>query len=810
MRTWQREHWLPPLILIALAGLLIGPVLLRGESFFYRDISIHYGPMTAYVRDQWLSGHWAFWNPLAFSGFDQLAGIEPPLFYPPMLLFLLPYPIALCLSLWLHYSLSGIGAWWLSRLWGASPPAALLGGVAFMLNGYVWEHSNLYPILFAIAWLPWLIGLCQHLLNGFEWRHFALLTLCSALFASTGRWDYLLFAGLFLALWGLAWLLLLPTAERRVLLRRLPAIALALAGGVGLLAIQILPTLLYMEGTRRAAHMSNLAAVSVWSLHPLQLIQLICQRFFGDVMQTHGLSPLLNDPSQPSLLIYSLYLGPGALWLAWRGCRHGEAHWRALLLPLGVFTLLAFGHHTPFYGLLYEWVPGFDFLRYPAKLMLIPLFCLALLAARGTDTLSSITKPWGLLGLTALLGLGTLVSWAGREQALQTLNPLLQTGWGYQLSQLDFVWQSTLTGTLLAGLWSGLLLWRPRPFLATALLSGELLLMAALNTPTLPQQELATLPPLAQYLQKHQDRESYFYSNRERQGPAAQRPGGLTQVGWESHWHSLFGNLPLGWGIAQAYGYYPAEPFELAYLAAALEDEIPGLRLDSPQKAALMRLMGIRHYLWHSANRQLSPPLAPDFQQVARDSVFGLELWEVAQKPRWLNFRTVPLWSPDATEWLRQVLLPQEHDLNGNAVALLDDPLLRESLAAYQLGDSAARPAELTLLESHGQGLSLRSRSETDGLVVLAQRYSSGWEAWVDDQPTPVLPANYTQMAIPVKAGTHTLNLRFTPPGLRQGAALSLMTLVLLLGGSWLSWRVQRRTAKVPQSPSGSSGFSST
>ncbi len=87
----------------------------------------------------------------------------------------------------------------------------------------------------------------------------------------------------------------------------------------------------------------------------------------------------------------------------------------------------------------------------------------------------------------------------------------------------------------------------------------------------------------------------------------------------------------------------------------------------------------------------------------------------------------------------------------------------------------------------------------TDSLLVLSHTWAEGWRASVDGRPVPVLRTNGLVLGIAVPAGHHVVRVRFMPPGLIPGAAISLLSLVVLLGGgpALRSWRRRRndRTA---------------
>ena len=68
------------------------------------------------------------------------------------------------------------------------------------------------------------------------------------------------------------------------------------------------------------------------------------------------------------------------------------------------------------------------------------------------------------------------------------------------------------------------------------------------------------------------------------------------------------------------------------------------------------------------------------------------------------------------------------------------------------------------------------------GLVYFSIPYSSGWTATVNGEPAEILAANTAFMAIEISdAGSYEICLHYETPGLKLGAALSMLGLVLLV-----------------------------
>jgi uncharacterized membrane protein YfhO len=91
----------------------------------------------------------------------------------------------------------------------------------------------------------------------------------------------------------------------------------------------------------------------------------------------------------------------------------------------------------------------------------------------------------------------------------------------------------------------------------------------------------------------------------------------------------------------------------------------------------------------------------------------------------------------------------------------------------------------------YGSRVTLEFKSESDILACLTIPYSRGWSARVDGEPAEIVPANVAFMGVKLTKGTHTVEFSYMPKGLKLGAAISLATLVALIGVG--VYRVLRR-----------------
>ncbi len=85
------------------------------------------------------------------------------------------------------------------------------------------------------------------------------------------------------------------------------------------------------------------------------------------------------------------------------------------------------------------------------------------------------------------------------------------------------------------------------------------------------------------------------------------------------------------------------------------------------------------------------------------------------------------------------------------------------------------------------------------GLLVVADTWMPGWTAMVDDRPIRIERGNYAQRVIPLdKSGRHEITMRYRPPGLTAGSAITLATaLVWLCSVALAAWKHSQRSRRL-------------
>ncbi|MEZ0230025.1 MAG: hypothetical protein ACAI25_15480, partial [Planctomycetota bacterium] len=352
-----------PLVLVALAALLLGPAIVGGRTIYTGDLSAFEHPRDRLVAASFARGEGVpRWSPDIYGGAAALGAQEMALLYPPnTLLALLAPDNARAIGVFLHLLLAAFGARALARQLGLSEEAALVVAVVYGSGGAILSLHQVAVYVRSAAWLPWI-------LTGAARSRVGLATL-----GLLG--TYLGGDPMGCAVAALACLALGGEA---------PALTVAKAAPLAMLigAAQLLPALGVLGDTSRTEGFTYELAMR-FSLWPPELVGLVVPFLFGSLANPESLWIFAVSPDAERAWAEALYVGPVAFALAAAGVvRAGRA--RNVGLVLLVFVVLAFGRFGPLGHVIHALAATF---RYPAKIVFPATLGLALLAGHGLDAL---------------------------------------------------------------------------------------------------------------------------------------------------------------------------------------------------------------------------------------------------------------------------------------------------------------------------------------------------------------------------------------------------------------------------------------
>ncbi|MBX7166110.1 MAG: YfhO family protein [Pirellulales bacterium] len=358
---------------LALFAVLSLPFYL-GQVYTADDLAAFHLPLRAFYATCLARGVDFAWLPDVFNGY-YAHGEGQGGFYHPLHLFVyrwLPLRAAFCWEVLASYPLICVGTFALLRRQALPRSAAWFGGVLAAASGFSLLHLMHINALAVLAHTPWLLWADEIRLRTHQRRTAARCELAIALLTGSQLllgypqyvWMSLVAEGAYLA-WR--------SRALRVGWRPLLWIAGAKLLGLGLAAIQLLPTLEMLQHSTRETVARDFAG---WgSLQPANLVQLVAPYALANRVvggNTHELGLYLG--SVPLTLI---------VWLVAARPRMSAAR-RRLAWAAGLMAVVALLFACGEYAGLYRWqtwLPVVGKFRFPCRYLALVHLSIAVLAA---------------------------------------------------------------------------------------------------------------------------------------------------------------------------------------------------------------------------------------------------------------------------------------------------------------------------------------------------------------------------------------------------------------------------------------------
>lgn len=719
-RAVKSAWWTVPCI--ALPALLAAPAF-GGRVLLFRDILHFILPQQAFAAAARAAGHLPLWDPGRYGGAPFFAEPGTGVLYPPNLLFhfLSPARAATWFVL-LHLPVAGAGAYLLARRLSLSAPAAALAGCGYLGSGYLLSMHGGHYYLASAALFP---GVCAALLGAADRqtpRAAAAAAAMVALAILNGEMQALVFAALFAAA-----LALCGTAQR---VRSVAWVSAALLLGAALGAVQLVPSALFARATVRASGFS-LPEAGTWALHPLRWIELLAAEPFGVPWPDNGYwgTAFVSAAGRHLPWAVSLYLGPALLIPALLTGWPREGRRRALLVMAAFALLLAAGSLLPIFQLWLRIVPLADRFRYPEKYALVATLALALLGAWMAEELARMPRRalLGFAAAAAVLLAAAAVAWSGPGWLDETIARGLREA---EANLPEGAAHAQLIGSLLQG----------------ALLCAALA-MAALAA---------------------------------RRNPAVMLPIllGAAFVAQGAH-----GLRVLSWGDGS---FFAREPAFLAPWRAALAPGSTGRVLNDgscryPGGGSGSLLERVRAFEWDTGKQNF--PLLFGLREA-----LGYGATENARQVALVrNLHAAGLEATARTIGAAAILGCRGGQVRVEKVAGAI-PRVRVAPPGYEVNSVRVPASEVNNV--HVGAAVLEDRPERvriaatgPGLLVLADTAAPGWTARVDGVAAPVRTVEAEFRAVDLREGEHEVLFEYSAPGLRAGAWVSGLALLVCLIG---------------------------
>jgi hypothetical protein len=555
--------------------------------------------------------------------------------------------------------------------------------------------------------------------------------------------------------------------------------------GAGLLlaGVQLAATAALLPQTMRADGL--LAADKVrWSLAPARLLEWIVPGLARGPMTAIPVDAAGGWPELP--FAESVYLGVPLVAAAALGvtARSGGAGRRTALLLGGaaaVLLWLAMGQHLGARQAL-DWVPVWSRFRYAEKLMAPLSLVLVALAARGIDRFGEEgLAPAAARALSAVAiaaGVALLVLLAApaatEGAALRLLGDagaLYRARLAAGLPHLLIAAAALLAIDRLAGTRRGQALALLVPLSAAAALSAGVHFGAPeVRRAATPLRLEAEAPgPRIGYPTLHVT--------------SLTAPDNVEYEG-ERNYVLLYPAVNAAHRLDSLANYGPFEPGRYGALRDALGD----------RWVLSLGRFGLTHFVqgipYGAGDVDLVAHATAGARLVQRDAARGFKSWEVPHRP-WAFFAELAVATPAAARARKVVEGLVSRGADGTVV--VETGLLPPVAPGRVLG-----------VERGTERVRVEAESEGPALLVVQDAFWPGWRATVDGEPVEILPADAWVRAVRWPAGRHRLEMRYEPPELRLGLALSALG-ALAIGLLAVRWRRPAVNGRSPEAtpPSG-------
>jgi hypothetical protein len=701
-------------------------------------------------------GELPLWNPLILGGTPFLAEAQSALFYPPNLLHLFfSMPTAWMLKVLLNVMLAGFFTALFVRDIGGSRLGAIAAGLIFACCGFMTAWQLFSSLADTTIWLPFAFFAVYRLCRFPSVSLMAMTATAFALVVLAGHPETAIHVVLAAASFAV-WQCFAAGWQDRTVTRRLIWFAAASLLAIGLASVQIIPTLEWI------GHLSRPVVIH-WPAQPLRQILAFISR------------DLKLDPNSAGLPIpeSAAYVAPLALLLAplallYRGRR--EPLYFLLLIIASM--QLAFG--TGPVRWVIERTPLLEGIKNGRALLLVD-FSLAVLAGLGItllgEALDRMTfRKYAWILPASLFVLIASATWLLSSETQQPVKWYRGPGSTAVFLAIGFI-------LIMARLWNGISA-RHFSIFALLVLSADMVTFRSGVVPFVPRREIFPDVPVFQFLNS--------------KNPAEYRIAVLD--GTSSS------NFEMMYGVPEVGGYDLSLKLAKDYLNDFGLTQLDAVTLTAEQvvkvKDRRLDLMNVRYLMTNTANHS-------DGILAARPDRFSLVFSEgmvrVFENRHALErVRFLPA-GPGTVEVIAnpegQLARVKDPAFDAGGSVILSAMPEGWSRSADIESNTSGSDTVASISSSVNQS-SFKVSNRQPGLLVVSQIFYPGWRATVDGEPAPVLQADYAIVAIPLKGGSHVVQLVFDPMSFRVG--LMITSFACLLLACLLMFRAAAASRKAP------------
>lgn len=824
------KHKFIVLLFFAVLALFIG-LLFQNFTLYWRDIFNSYYPLTDFIVQSLKNNEFPLWNPYIFTGIPQFAALEPSVLYPATLIFLLfDYQAALIIILIGHYFIAGLGMFLLNKHFGLSNYSSFIGAICFALSGYVVSLYNIYPILYVISWLPYNLILLDKIITEKNTKSIIYLILLNTLELLTGRFDIIYISYLFFLSFIIFRLIqnnasINKTTFSKIILYIIISFTLPIL----LAGIQLIPSLeLFKYSTRETGVVMSQAGV--WSFPPLQLLELFFGGIFGDIFTGKGLFPLIGEQFfGGTLLVLTIY--PGIICMIFAisaviNIKQNKKYSKYILYWLiifFIFLLISLGKYLLIFTFLYQYLPGFNLIRYPVKIFIISILALSILSSYGCELFINKETQNKRVALTTILitsglTLITLIIYI----LIPHLSKILQSIINIHTKQnieTDFLNQILHTiqnrvGQTLIILVIAFLSFYFYSYFKGKISKYSLLIIALFIFTDLFIVDINQLWGVQKDFYSKNSITGTFLTDRIKDKPnhriIATAKQSIPFSFMKNHInspllgnmlydkHILWGNTSMNYSLFNAYGYFPFQIKDIDFLYSLyLQTE------DKKLKQIIENILGARYIIYFPEQNSKKKPKGKIILELPELNV------KVLENPfsKRVSFKVDSIPVKDKKIMLEGIVNYEISKFNPteNVLLLADENYFK---AIKEIKKEKAKKLKVVgpfIYQESNNTFSVYIYTNNSGYLVINDLFYPGWEASYAEQTTvpnsvlapvpdkqgisdheqntvlPLVCANYLNTAVRIGAGFHHIKFTYKPNSFKMGMIISIVGIILFI-----------------------------
>ncbi len=746
-------------ILVAYCLFFFKDIIFGGHLLFGSDFFAFYLGLKQFLINQIQEHHSIpYWNPYIFGGIPFWGHFESTIFYPLDFLFWIVSPeVAYGYTMVIHIILAGLFIYMFAKACNIKTEGRLVAGSVFMCNGFIMAtlfDGQMFRVQ-SYPWLPLIFCLLMRALKSekpfFNVSLAGLIWGIQILSGSPQDAFYTFLAG---ALFIVFYFKKKDSAAFPDIKQKFSLICLFFLIGSGVAAVQLIPAFEFVKESVRSS-LDSYHLLTLGSYPPEGIITAAMPHFFGNYTKCKFWVSGVPWSVPP----YNLYVGILPIILLF--FIPYKRSWRERIVPfaltLSIFALvLALGSHTPIFKIVYH-LPGFDRIRAPAKIILLWVFAMSILAGKGMDHLidrrgKSFHLPVGaLMCLLTLFILLDLLFCHDRSIILKVFSLFIPPDAipGKMIDASNIMYAEfhrfVLFGALsilLILLWLRGLINRT---LTTLFLCGLLLFdLGYVNWGAVRHAD--KIYRLAKSTKKNLDKslgkdKSIFRIGSDDLGMG---PNSAMYMGYQtvSGYNPLF--LHRYYEYVNQYKHYKKTVPEgwIVFSYGAYENRI------------LMDLLNVKYEISHKERRY-------SLRKTYLPRAFIVPGAKIMRKEEILDYLIRPEFDP-------------------TLMVLLEIDDFQSEFTKHPPSTANIRSHVKTITYSPDQ-IVLETESGGPGYLFLSEIYYPGWKAFVDGRPARILRGNYIFRVIELPEGHHVVRFVFAPLSIRMGIGITLLTSFILL-----------------------------